>query len=136
MFTILIVEDNRSFREALKDALQSRFSFLALATAAGAEDALAKIDSMRPDLIFMDMRLPDGNGLQLTRRLRAARNRAVVIVLTSHDLTEYREDAVRSGADRFLVKSSANISEILRHVESILASRFRALIVAEDAGFK
>lgn len=135
MLAILIVEDNRFFSEALSSALQSRFPFLALAKAAGAKEALAQIQAVRPELIFMDVVLPDGNGLELTRRIRAGGINAVVAVLTSHDLPEYREEAIRSGADHFIGKASMDLGDIFALVESILATRFRALIVAEDAAF-
>jgi len=104
-------------------------------TAAGVQEALAKVDSMQPDLIFADMRLPDGNGLDFTRSVRAARMESVIVVLTSHDLPEYRDAAIRSGADRFMSKGSINISEIFSVVESVLVTRFRVLVVAEDAAF-
>lgn len=136
MFKVLIVENNRLFAEALYAALKSRFPFLVFETVAGIEEALAKVDSMRPDLFVIDVRLPDGNGLDLTRRIRAAAIDAVVIILTSHDLAEYREVALRSGADHFLGKGSMNMSDIYGIVESILASRFRVLVVAEDGRFK
>ena len=135
MFTILIVEDNQVFRAALHDSLRAHFPFPLLAKANGVQEALATVDSKRPDVIFLDISLPDGNGLELTRRLRAAGNDALIAVFTSHDLPEYRDEALRSGADQLLVKGSANLSEIFSVVESALVSRFRALVVAEDQTF-
>lgn len=119
---ILIVEDNRSFREALSTSLQAQFQNLSVTTAARVKEARAKIQSMRPDLIFVDMRLPDGNGLDFTRSIRAEGNKSVIIVLTSHDLPEYREAAFSSGADHFMSKGSVGINDIFAVVESILAS--------------
>lgn len=136
MFTILIVEDNLVFREALHDSLRAHFPFLLLAKADGVREALATVDSTRPQVIFLDLRLPDGNGMEFTRRLRAAGNDALIAVFTSHDLPEYREESLRSGADQFLVKGSASLSDIFGVVESALDSRFRALVVAEDATFR
>lgn len=121
-FTILIIEDNRVFREFLKGALQSRFPFLTLATAAGAQDALAQINTVRPDVIFMDVRLPDGNGFELTRCIREMAVDANVVVFTSFDLPEYRDEAFRSGADHYLVKGAASINDIFSLVESIATS--------------
>jgi DNA-binding NarL/FixJ family response regulator len=136
MFKVLIVEDNRLFSEALRAALQTHFPFLELMKAAGVEEAIAKVDSTQPDLIITDIRLPDGNGLDFTRSIRAAGIESVIIVLSSHDLPEYREKALNSGADHFMSKGSIDISDIFGVVESILASRFRVLIVAEDATFR
>jgi DNA-binding NarL/FixJ family response regulator len=123
-FKILIVEDNRSFSDALSAGLQAHFPNLTLMKAAGIQEAFAKIDSVQPDLIFTDMRLPDGNGLNFTRSIRAAGIKSVIIILTSHDLPEYREAAISSGADHFLPKGSTDIHLIFAVVESILAARF------------
>lgn len=135
MFKTLIVEDNRFLSEALRAALQAHFPFLVLAKAAGVEEALAKVDSMQPDLIFTDVRLPDGNGLDFTRSIRAAGIESVIVVLTSHDLPEYRKAALRSGANHFMSKASIKLSDIFGVVESILASRFKVLVVAEAPAF-
>ena len=59
----------------------------------------------------------------------------MIAIFTSHDLPEYREEAQRSGADHFLAKGSASLSDIFSVVESALASHFRALVVTEDAAF-
>jgi DNA-binding NarL/FixJ family response regulator len=125
VFKALIVEDNLSFREALRAALQAHFPFLMLEQAAGVQEALRKIDSMQPDLIFTDVRLPDGNGLGLTRSIRAAGIESVIVVLTSHDLPEYRDAALSSGANHFMTKGSASITDIFGVIGSILAARFR-----------
>jgi CheY-like chemotaxis protein len=135
MFNALIVEDNRLFSEALSAVLQAHFPFLTLTKAAGVQEALATVDSLRPDLVSTDIRLPDGNGLDIARSIRAAGIETVIIVLTSHDAPEYRDAALSSGADYFMSKSSIEISDIFGVVESILASRFRVLIAAEGAAF-
>ncbi len=133
MLKALIVEDHRSFSEALRAALQLHSPFMQLEQAAGIEEALGKIDSMQPDLIVTDIRLPDGNGLWLTRSVRAAGNESVIIVLTSHDLPEYRDAALSSGADHFMTKGSVSIADILGVVGSALASRFNVRPCTECA---
>ncbi|MBI2318868.1 MAG: response regulator, partial [Betaproteobacteria bacterium] len=90
----------------------------------------------RPGVIFMDVTLPDGDGLALTRRLREGGITAVIVVTTSHDPSDYRDLAMRSGADHFIGKGSMDlISRIFDLVESLVASRFKALIVTDDAVF-
>ena len=136
MVGILIVEDNPLLRESLYGSLRARFPYARLAKANGVQEALAKVDAVGPLVIFIDVRLPDGNGLELTRRLRAAGSDALIVIFTSHDLPEYREEALRSGAEHFLVKGMASMSDIVAIVESALAARFRALVVAEDPSFR
>ena len=125
MSKILIVEDNRRFSDALSAGLQEDFPDLTLIKASGIQEALAKVHSMQPDLIFVDMRLPDGNGLDFTRSIRAAGIKSVIIILTSHDLPEYREAALGGGADYFMAKGSVDVHKIFAVVESILASRVK-----------
>ncbi len=136
MFLALIVEDNIAFCESLFAALQSRFPFIGVAMAEGVRAALAEVEFAQPDLIFVDVHLGDGNGLDLTRRLRAAGIDSVVVVLTVHDVPEYHDEALRSGADRLMVKGAIDICDIFDVVDSILALRFRALIVAEESAFE
>jgi DNA-binding NarL/FixJ family response regulator len=113
-----------SFREALSAVLLSQFPFLKLEKAAGIQEALGKVDSMQPDLIFADVRLPDGDGLGLTRAVRAAGIESVIVILTSHDIPEYRDAAYKSGADHFMTKGSVNITDIFDIIGSILTPTF------------
>lgn len=135
MITCLIVEDNLLFSDALGAALRRRFPFLMLTKAPSVSEALAQIGVAPPELIFMDVNLPDGNGLALTKRLRDDGNTAVIAVLTSDDPSVYYDAALRSGADHFIGKGSMAITSIFDIVESIIASRFRALVVTADASF-
>lgn len=122
-FAILIVEDNPAFREFLKNALQARFSFVALSTAGGIREALLRINAVRPDLVFVDVHLPDGRGFELARRIRAMSVDAKVVFVSGYDLPEYRIEAYRSGADHYLTKGKASIEEIAALVDSSIASR-------------
>jgi CheY-like chemotaxis protein len=118
MFKILIVEDNVSFRDSLKEILLARFSGLVIHEAGEGNEAIQKVDSLCPDLIFMDIKLPGESGLELTRRIKAQCPETKIIVLTSYDLPEYREAAARFGANDFLTKGSSTREEILKLVES------------------
>jgi len=119
-FKTLIVEDNVSFRQTLLEILAARFPFMSIEEAGDGDEALKKIDLLRPDLIFMDIKLPGENGLQLTQKIKTKYPEVVVIVLTSYDFPEYREAAYRYGANHFMVKGLSTNEEILALVESIL----------------
>ena len=103
---ILIVEDNAFFLQFLKEALHSRFPSIDILEAANGEEALLQIKTLPPDAIFMDLRLPGANGLELTRKIKAQYPDIIVVILTNYDLPEYREAAYQSGADHFLLKES------------------------------
>jgi DNA-binding NarL/FixJ family response regulator len=122
MFTTLLVEDNPTFRQSLKEMLSSRFPAMDLQEAGNGEEALKKVDEGPPDLIFMDIKLPGANGLDLTRRIKAVHRQVVVIVLTSYDIPEYREAALRCGANYFFTKGSTSSDELSSVVNSVLAA--------------
>ena len=119
MLKTLIVEDNAPFRLSLREILRERFPTMAIEEAENGEEALQKIETSFFHLIFMDIKLPDENGLQLTRKIKAHYSNIVVIILTSYDLPEYLEAAGQFGADYFLSKGSSSREEIMALVDSI-----------------
>ena len=119
MLRVLIVEDNRIFREAFKKGLVDCFPSMVIEEAGNADEALKKIRGGPPDLIFMDIRLPGVNGLQLTQRIRKDFPGINIAILTDYDLPEYRQAAVQYGADRFFVKNSFEWDDLEVLVQSI-----------------
>ena len=119
MLRVLLVEDNRTFREAFRNNLAAYFpSWLIIDEADNGEEALEKIQDNPPDLIFMDMRLPGKNGLQLTEEIKKAYPKIVIAFLTGYDIPEYREAALQKGADRYFVKESLKWPEVETLVNS------------------
>lgn len=123
MKRILIAEDNAFFLQFLKQTMHLRFPSIDTLEAANGEEAMHKIKTLSPEAIFMDLRLPGENGLELTAKIKAKHPDVIVIILTSYDTPEYREAAVQVKADRFLSKGSSSKEGILALVESILAGR-------------
>jgi DNA-binding NarL/FixJ family response regulator len=117
----LLVEDSTIFRKLLKEILHSGFPSLEISEAGDGEEAMQIINAHPPDLIFMDIKLPGENGLDLTAKIKAKYPDLIVIILTSYDTTEYREAAVQAKANYFLSKGSSNKEGISTLVESILA---------------
>ncbi len=119
MLRILIVEDNRIFREAFKKGLLDYFPSTVVDEAGNADEALKKIGGGPPDLIFMDIRLPGMNGLQLTQKIKKDIPDINIAILTDYDLPEYRQAAVQYGADCFFVKNSFEWDDLEALVHSI-----------------
>lgn len=120
-FKVMLVEDDDGFRSSLASLLTARFPDILLAEAANGTEAMEKIESFLPHLIFMDVKLPDQNGLEITRRVKALHPEIHVIMLTSYDFPEYREAARASGAYGFLSKGSSTAEEIEKLVEGLCA---------------
>ena len=118
-FKVMLVEDDDGFRSSLAGLLTSRFPGILLDEAANGSEAMEKVESFLPHLIFMDIKLPDQNGLVITRRVKAFHPEIHIIMLTSYDFPEYREAARASGANGFLSKGSFTAEEIQDLVEGL-----------------
>jgi len=119
MLKTLIVEDNAVFRKAFKEAMCSRFPFMTVEEALDGKEALEKVTTFLPELVFMDIRLPGQNGLELTRTIKKTHPNIAIIILTDHDLPEYREAATLGGADGFVPKGELNLAEIGTLIQTI-----------------
>ena len=103
---ILIVDDNAMFRGYIKEHLAPEPDIEVIGEAADAQEAVRKVRELKPDLVLMDVRMPGINGIEATRQLKEEMPELKVIVLTIFDLEEYREAAMASGADGYVVKKS------------------------------
>ncbi len=120
MFKTLLVEDNLSYRSALKSALLRRFVDLEIREASDDHVALEAVDVFEPDLIIMDVDLKYGiNGIDLTKKIKIPHPEIVVIILSQYDIPEYRFAALKNGADCFFSKSSS-LESIFNYVEAVI----------------
>jgi len=120
---ILLVEDNVTFRKTFKKVLIELFPAMSVEEAGDGVEALAKIQWFTPDLIFMDIRLPEKNGLELTKMIKQSHPETAVVLLTDYNLPEYREAAFASGADDFVIKGTLNPAAVAALVKSIFQDR-------------
>jgi CheY-like chemotaxis protein len=117
-FKTLIVEDNAPFRLSLRESLEALFPSMIVQEAAEGGEALQKVESFLPELIFMDIHLPGENGLQLTQKIKTNYPALPIIILTSYDVPEYREAALKYGANSFITKDSLDWGKIETLVKS------------------
>lgn len=123
-FNVLLVEDNDSYRQALVDTLRSRFASAGIEEADSGEKALIIAEDHHLDMIFMDISLPGDNGLEVTRKIKMRYEHTRIVILTSHDIPEYRQQAYRNGADYFISKSDDScLPDIITWVEKTMAKK-------------
>jgi DNA-binding NarL/FixJ family response regulator len=121
--TALIVEDNPSFRLSLTEILRARFPGMTVTEAESSEQALERIGSLRPDLMFVDIRLPGQNGLELAKQVRKTHEDLAILIMTNYDFPEFREAAEQYGVNYFFSKSTSSMEEILAAVNAILGGK-------------
>ncbi len=123
MSSVLIVENNDFFRRSFKEILKMYIPWISVDESADGSDALTKINQSSPDVVFMDIRLPGKNGLELTREIKCVHPNLVISIFTSHDLPEYRQIAKEYGADHFLLKDALTGAEIAAMVRAVIEKK-------------
>ncbi|MFZ0932318.1 MAG: response regulator transcription factor [Syntrophobacteraceae bacterium] len=123
MSSVLIVEDNDFFRRSFKEILKMYIPSLSVDESVDGSDALTKIGQTPPDIVFMDIRMPGRNGLELTREIKGHHPNLIICILTSYDLPEYRKVAEEYGADHFLLNDALTGAEIAAMVKAVIEKK-------------
>src|SRR5580700_11406178 len=124
---VLVVDDEPNIRELVQVALQ--FHGCSVTTAATGKDALRQAESGRPDLIVLDVMLPDLDGFEVCRRLRAGGNEVPVIFLTARDTSSDTVTGLALGGDDYVTKPFS-VEALVARVRAVLR---RAARNAADA---
>jgi DNA-binding NarL/FixJ family response regulator len=101
---VLVVDDQTMVRAGFRLLLGDEPDIEVVAEASNGRDAVAQAARFRPDVVLMDIRMPEMDGLEATRRILAADADARVLVLTTFDLDDYVFEALRAGASGFVLK--------------------------------
>lgn len=104
---VLIADDHTVVREGIRHVLEREVGFTVVAEAANGPDAVAAAERTRPDVVVLDISMPQESGLHAAARLRRELPEARVLILSMHDNPEYVLEAVRAGAHGYLLKDSA-----------------------------
>ena len=130
MATILIVDDDAVMREALAEAVRDLGH--EVRSAPSGEAALTCLEREPVDAVFLDLRMPGMDGLEVLRRIRATRQSPVVTVLTAHATATNTIEAMRLGAFDHLTKPIGR-KDVARVLEHMLASAVKTPAVAPEA---
>ncbi|MFD5243613.1 response regulator [Amycolatopsis sp. NPDC058340] len=119
MIRVVVVDDEALVRSGFQLILRAAGDIDVVATATGAQ-AVREIGVHKPDVVLLDIRMPDVDGLTILRQLRALPNPPVVAMLTTFDSDEYIATALRSGASGFLLKDTEpeHLAQLVRTLAS------------------
>lgn len=118
MTTVMIVDDHSVVRMGLTALLQRVPGFTVVGEAGRVAEAIQKADQLKPDVVLMDVRLPDGSGIECCRTVRASRPETRVLMLTSYDDRDAAVASVIAGASGYLLKQ-VEPEELVRAVRLV-----------------
>jgi DNA-binding NarL/FixJ family response regulator len=122
MITIMICDDQDVVCQGLQTILSMEKDLKVLAIASDGQDLLEKLDAKQPDVILLDLKMPIMNGVQATRAIKEKYPAIRLLILTTYDADEWLFDAIRSGADGFLLKDSSR-EELLTAIRDLAAGK-------------
>jgi DNA-binding NarL/FixJ family response regulator len=136
---VLLVDDQALVRSGFRLILETRDDLEVVGEAEDGREAVELARRLRPDVILMDVRMPNVDGVEATRRLTALGSTARVLILTTFDLDEYVYEAIRAGASGFLLKDvqPAQLVDAVRVVaagEALLAPTVTRRLLDHFAG--
>ena len=105
MISVLIADDQAVVRAGLRMIIEAQHDLAVAAEAANGAEAAEMVRTLAPDVALMDIRMPDVDGIEATRRIAESGSATRVLVLTTYGLDENVYDALRAGASGFLVKT-------------------------------
>ena len=120
MISVLLVDDQELMRMAFRMVIESQPDLCVAGEAANGLQAVTQVATLQPDVVLMDVRMPELDGVQATSRIVSSGSTARVIILTTFDLDEYVYAALRAGASGFLLKDAqpADLLSAIRAVAS------------------
>ncbi|MFD1780265.1 response regulator [Fredinandcohnia salidurans] len=118
MIKLMLVDDHAVLRDGLRNILELEDDIRVVGEAVSGDDALKKVPMCEPEVILMDINMPEKNGVEVTGILKKKYPSIKVLVLTMHNHDEYFMAAIREGADGYLLKDapSEQVVEAIRTV--------------------
>jgi len=138
MIRVLIADDQALVRTGFRVILDAEPDLQVVAEAGDGREAVDLVQQKRPDVVLMDIRMPNLDGIEATRRLTALPHAPRVLMLTTFDLDQYVYEALRAGASGFLLKD-AGADELLHGVrvvnagEALLSPSITRRLIADYA---
>lgn len=115
---VLLVDDHTLFRESLRSLLRDVECIEVVGEAGDGVEAVAKTMQLKPDVVLMDVAMPNVNGLEATRQIKRQNPSAKILILTMYDTEQYIFEMVRAGASGYILKR-APASELISAIQTV-----------------
>lgn len=119
---VLLADDHAVVRDGLRALLDLQKDISVIGNATDGRQAVSEVERLRPDVVVMDIAMPELNGIEATQRICKARPGIKVLILSMHATAEYIYRALRAGAQGYLLKESAAV-EVVDAVRELYAGR-------------
>ncbi|RMD48564.1 MAG: DNA-binding response regulator [Ignavibacteria bacterium] len=116
---VMLVDDHVLVTEGLKLALQTQEDIKVIGTAVNGKDAIEKLEKLKPDVILMDINMPEMNGIEAAEIIKDKWNSIKIIMLTMLDNQKFIIEAMSKGIDGYLYKDT-NINELVTAIHSVI----------------
>ncbi|MFI5253740.1 MAG: response regulator [Bacteroidota bacterium] len=113
MTSIFIVDDHHVVHDGIESLLRNQPDLSVIGYASTGKEALERIQSLQPDIVFMDIMMPSMNGIEVTQRLFKNGFKGKVIILTQYEKEEYVREAFEAGASGYLLKESLQSETVI-----------------------
>ena len=117
--TILIVDDHTLFREGLRAIIERGSGYEVIGEAGNSREGLKMVEKYKPDLVLLDISLPDRSGIELTRDIVKLSTKTRIMIVSMHSKTDYIVRAFQAGATGYVIKESA-VAKLLQGIGSVL----------------
>lgn len=120
--SVVLADDHQVVRDGLKTLLEAQADIRVVGSVADGREAVASAAQLKPDVVVMDISMPDMNGVEAARRIHAARAQTRIVMLSMYSDAEHVYRALEAGATGYLLKNSAG-SELVAAVRAVHAGR-------------
>jgi DNA-binding NarL/FixJ family response regulator len=115
---VVLTDDHVFVRDGIKSLLENEANIKVVGEATDGLEALKVVEELKPDLLILDIRMPNLTGIEVVEKLRAQNNQVKIVMLSMHESEEYVLKSIKAGADGYLLKGSSK-DEFLKAVHTV-----------------
>lgn len=115
---VVLADDHVFVRDGIKSLLENEANIEVIAEATDGLEAMSVVETTKPDLLILDIRMPNMTGIEVVEKLRGLNNNVKIVMLSMHESEEYVLKSIKAGADGYLLKGSSK-EEFLKAVHTI-----------------